>query len=134
VVGIGGDVSMRLDRRYGDHQVEVMNCVIVRNSVVVLCAIMCLRLCAALSGRWKVVNDGDLVAEINRLAKEEHALERAHAASGLSPEEADRLRVIEVQLELAWDLLRQRRALRHAGRDPNQATVRRIDTVEGYRQ
>jgi hypothetical protein len=95
---------------------------------------MCLRLRAALSGRRKVVNDGDPVAEINRLAREEHALERAHGASGLSDEEPDRLRVIEVQLELAWDLLGQRRALRHAGRDPNQATVRRVDTVEGYRQ
>lgn len=80
------------------------------------------------------MNDSDLVAEINRLAKEEHTLERAHAASGLSPEQADRLRGIEVQLELAWDLLRQRRALRHAGKDPDQATVRGVDTVEGYRQ
>jgi hypothetical protein len=80
------------------------------------------------------VNDSDLVSEINRLAREQHALERSHAEGGLSPEEADRLGDIEVQLELAWDLLRQRRALRHAGRNPNQAKTRPAATVEGYRQ
>jgi membrane-bound ClpP family serine protease len=110
------------------------NCVIVPICVAVSRAIIVFAPLRGLSGRGKVVNDCDLVAEINRLAKEEHALERVHAASGLSPEEAARLRVIEVQLDLAWDLLRQRRALRHAGRDPNQATVRQVDTVEGYRQ
>jgi hypothetical protein len=82
------------------------------------------------------VNDSDLVSEINRLAREEHqhALERSHAEGGLSPEEMDRLADIEVQLELAWDLLRQRRALRHAGQNPDQAKTRPAATVEGYRQ
>ena len=80
------------------------------------------------------MNDDDLVADINRLAREQHALELAHAQGGLSPEDADRLRDIEVQLELSWDLLRQRRALRHAGRDPDQAKTRPVVTVEGYRQ
>jgi hypothetical protein len=80
------------------------------------------------------VTDGDLLAEINRLAREQHGLERSHAQRGLSPEEAGRLRDIEVQLELCWDLLRQRRALRHAGLDPNNARPRPVTTVEGYRQ
>jgi hypothetical protein len=83
------------------------------------------------------VNDSDLVSEINRLAREEHqhALERSHAEGGLSHEEMDRLADIEVQLELAWDLLRQRRALRHAtGQNPDQAKTRSAATAEGYRQ
>jgi hypothetical protein len=80
------------------------------------------------------VNDADLVAEINRLAGELHALERAHSTRGLSGEEAVRLGSIEAQLEVVWDLLRQRRALRHAGLNPNQAVPRPVDTVEGYRQ
>lgn len=50
------------------------------------------------------------------------------------PEEADRLRDNEFQLELSWDLVRQRRALRHAGRYPDQTAARPVATVEGYRQ
>jgi hypothetical protein len=98
---------------------------------------MCVRLVAPYcrsSGRREVVNDSDLVTEINRLARNQHALELSHAQGGLSPEEANRLRDIEVQIELSWDLLRQRRALRHAGQDPDQAKTRPVATVEGYRQ
>jgi hypothetical protein len=80
------------------------------------------------------VNDADLIAEINRLAGELHALERGHLARGLSTEDGVRLCSIEIQLEVVWDLLRQRRALRHAGQDPNQAGPRPVDTIEGYRQ
>ncbi len=53
---------------------------------------------------------------------------------GLSPDEAERLKAIEVTLDQLWDLLRQRRALRGAGRDPDQAGIRPEGTVEEYRQ
>ena len=52
---------------------------------------------------------------------------------GLADEEK-RLRGIELTLDQLWDLLRQRRALRSAGRDPDQAAVRPEGTVEDYRQ
>jgi hypothetical protein len=39
-----------------------------------------------------------------------------------------------VALDQCWDLLRQRRAKRHAGQDPDQAHVRDASTVEGYQQ
>ena len=37
-------------------------------------------------------------------------------------------------LDQCWDLLRQRRALIDAGRDPGGASVRGVDTVEHYKQ
>ena len=48
--------------------------------------------------------------------------------------ETERLRAVEVELDQCWDLLRQRRALRDAGADPNQAKARDADTVERYQQ
>ena len=35
-------------------------------------------------------------------------------------------------LDRFWDLLRQRRALREFGRDPDEASTRDEGTVEGY--
>ena len=46
----------------------------------------------------------------------------------------ERLRAVEVELDRCWDLLRQRRALRDAGGDPEQAHVRDANTVERYWQ
>ena len=45
-----------------------------------------------------------------------------------------RLRELEVQLDQCWDLLRQRRARRHAGQDPDAAEARDEGVVEGYQQ
>ena len=45
-----------------------------------------------------------------------------------------RLAHIEETLDQCWDLLRQRRALREFGRDPDDATVREVDVVEDYEQ
>lgn len=74
------------------------------------------------------------VARISRLADEEHELERSRSGVGLSDDELSRLRQIEVALDQCWDLLRQRRARRAAGQDPDEATVRPENVVEGYRQ
>lgn len=78
-------------------------------------------------------SDEDLHRRISALAQEEHALQRAHATGeGLSDAERRRLRAIEVQLDQAWDLLRQREALRNAGMNPATAGERDAATVEGY--
>jgi hypothetical protein len=78
--------------------------------------------------------DEELVAQISALAEEEQRLEEAHVGEGLSDEERTRLRTIEVTLDQLWDTLRQRRAKRQAGRDPDEATGRSAETVEGYLQ
>jgi hypothetical protein len=51
-----------------------------------------------------------------------------------TPEDVTRLALIEETLDQCWDLLRQRRALREFGRDPEEAEVRDVDTVERYEQ
>ena len=76
--------------------------------------------------------DEDLHARIEELAHEEHRLRSAHVGTGLSAEEAARLTEIEVALDKAWDLLRQREARRSAGQDPSVAEERSATTVEGY--
>ena len=80
------------------------------------------------------MDDEEIFSRINRLVDEEHRLERDAAGEGLSPEEREHLRELEVALDQCWDLLRQRRARRHAGADPAEAQVRPPETVEGYRQ
>jgi hypothetical protein len=80
------------------------------------------------------VDDHEIIARIGNLAEEEQRLEEQHVGEGLSEEEEARMRSLEVTLDRMWDLLRQRRALRSAGRSPDEATLRSEGTVEGYRQ
>jgi Protein of unknown function (DUF2630) len=71
---------------------------------------------------------------IETLIAREHEL-RSHAEGrGLNEEEQQELRAAEVRLDQLWDLLRQRRALRAAGADPEGAHIRSEDVVEHYRQ
>ncbi len=80
------------------------------------------------------MNDEEIVNQISKLADEEHRLEGAHVGEGLTPQQEEQLRTIEVALDQCWDLLRQRRARRSAGQDPDEATVRSAPVVEDYRQ
>ncbi len=80
------------------------------------------------------MDDTDIVRRISKLSEEEHGLERAHEGEELSGQELDRLHEIEVALDQCWDLLRQRRARRNAGQDPDDVEVRPESIVEGYRQ
>ena len=76
----------------------------------------------------------EIVRRISELVDDEHALERAHTGTPPSAEEVARLEAIEVALDQCWDLLRQRRARRDAGQDPDDAQVRPETIVEGYQQ
>ena len=81
------------------------------------------------------MNDEALIQRIGALVEEEHALERALAQEPDSTPEADqRLQELEVALDQCWDLLRQRRARRGAGDDPEAASARPADVVEHYQQ
>ena len=80
-----------------------------------------------------MTND-DAVMGIEQLAHEEHALREAEGHRSLSEEERKRLIWLEQRLDQCWDLLRQRRALIDAERDPGEASVRAIETVEHYQQ
>jgi hypothetical protein len=80
-----------------------------------------------------LTND-DAVMGIEQLAHEEHALREEEGHRSLSDDERRRLAWLEQRLDQCWDLLRQRRALIDAGRDPAEATVRGVTTVEHYQQ
>ena len=80
------------------------------------------------------MKDDEIIGRISELADEEQRLEERHVGEGLSPEEQARREELEVTLDRMWDLLRQRRALRRAGRDPDEAIERSEGTVEGYLQ
>jgi Protein of unknown function (DUF2630) len=67
---------------------------------------------------------------IQQLAAEAH---RIYGRGVLEPGDQERLRRIRLELDQCWDLVRQRLALREAGRDPAQAQVRPSDVVESYK-
>jgi Protein of unknown function (DUF2630) len=86
--------------------------------------------------RSLAMDDQQLLDSINDLVGEEERLLHAHEAEGegLSPEEHARLEEVRVQLDRCWDLLRQRRSREQYGLDPDEASPRDADTVEGYEQ
>ncbi len=80
-----------------------------------------------------MTTDADIRARIGGLVGEEKELRQRLAAGEISREEEhQRLRDLEAQLDQCWDLLRQREALRDAGRDENRAEVRSAKVVEDY--
>jgi hypothetical protein len=76
-----------------------------------------------------------MIRGIDELVEEEHRLHaRSSMGHPLGREDQQRLEELEVRLDQCWDLLRQRRARRNAGRDPDEVTVRPADVVEHYQQ
>ena len=75
-------------------------------------------------------SDEGVLKRIERLVTEEQEL-RAHPAPG---GDAQRLESLQVELDQCWDLLRQRRARREFGEDPDAAKVRPASVVENYEQ
>jgi Protein of unknown function (DUF2630) len=84
------------------------------------------------------MGDESIAARIDRLVAEEHELRGREQIDSSDPHalegDRERLRTVEVELDRCWDLLRQRRALREAGADPDEAAVRDAETVERYQQ
>ena len=75
--------------------------------------------------------DQPVLNYIQRLVEEEHRLheQRAHPKT-----DRKRLSQVQVELDQCWDLLRQRRALREVGLDPDDAEVRPPQVVENYEE
>jgi hypothetical protein len=76
-----------------------------------------------------MATDQSVLAHIKDLADEEH---RLYEKGDLSEEEQQRLKDINVALDQYWDLLRQRRAKREFGENPDEAEIRRPGIVEEY--
>jgi hypothetical protein len=80
------------------------------------------------------VDDPQIHDSIDRMVAEEHKLWEREAAGDASDSDRQRLEALRVSLDQCWDLLRQRRARRDAGQDPEGADLRRAEVVERYEQ
>ncbi len=80
------------------------------------------------------MNDQQILDEIQRLVAEEHQLLEKAEGADLPESDHGRLRALEVSLDQCWDLLRQRRARREFGQNPNNAEARDSTTVERFQQ
>jgi hypothetical protein len=81
------------------------------------------------------MDDQQILGQIQKLIQTEHEL-RAKVADGelSGPDERSQLRAAEEALDQCWDLLRQRRAQRETGGNPDAAEARPASEVEGYLQ
>lgn len=80
------------------------------------------------------MDDRDILKNINALVDEEHELMQQAEQGGLDDEERARMHELQVQLDQCWDLLRQRRARREFGLNPEEVQVRDPNIVEHYQQ
>ncbi len=78
--------------------------------------------------------DQPVLGRIQQLVEEEHRLYEQGEKRTLDDADRQKLATVQVELDRCWDLLRQRRALRVAGLDPDQAEVRPAKVVESYEQ
>jgi hypothetical protein len=78
--------------------------------------------------------DEQVHGEIERLVAEEHDLWQRESAGQATDDDRRRLESVKVALDQCWDVLRQRRALRESGANPDRAAVRSPEVVERYEQ
>ena len=81
------------------------------------------------------MDEHEILERVRTLVDQEHRLRQRTAAGELSTtEEQAQLAQLEAALDQAWDLLRQRRARQQYGANPDGASPRAINEVEGYLQ
>jgi Protein of unknown function (DUF2630) len=80
------------------------------------------------------VEDPQIHGAIDRMVAEEHELWQRESAGEATDSDRQRLAALRVSLDQCWDLLRQRRARRDAGRSPEGAELRPPEVVERYQQ
>jgi len=79
----------------------------------------------------KTTADQSVLAHIKQLTEKE---EHLYGKEDLTDEDVKDLHNVKSELDQYWDLLRQRRAFRDAGEDPNRAKIRSSDTIENYKE
>jgi hypothetical protein len=80
------------------------------------------------------MDDDQIHGHIEQLVSEEHQLWSRESSGQATDDDRRRLDQVKVSLDQCWDLLRQRRALREEGGNPEDARVRSEDVVERYEQ
>jgi hypothetical protein len=79
-------------------------------------------------------DEAQIHGRIEQLVAEERELWERGSAGNSRDGDRQRLQELKIALDQYWDLLRQRRALRESGQDPDAAELRGRDVVEGYEQ
>jgi hypothetical protein len=78
------------------------------------------------------MKEKEILEHIRKMTEEEQKLYAR--GNEITDEEKSTLSALEVQLDQYWDLLRQRRAKKEFGQNPDKAELRGPDTVENYEQ
>ena len=78
--------------------------------------------------------DAQIHGTIEQLVAEEHELWERESTGNANDADRKRLQALKISLDQCWDFLRQRRALREAGLDPDAAQGRSEEVVEHYEQ
>jgi hypothetical protein len=82
-------------------------------------------------GRIVGMDEKDILSRIHELVDEEHQLRET---GDHTDEQRSRMNELEAHLDQCWDLLRQRRAKRQYGENPDEAAPRPEPQVESYLQ
>lgn len=77
------------------------------------------------------MEDKKVLDHIKKIAEEES---RLYSKENLTDKEVKELHEMKVELDQCWDFLRQRNALKNAGKNPDQASIRPPNVVENYKQ
>ncbi|GAB1817022.1 DUF2630 family protein [Herbidospora sp. RD11066] len=80
------------------------------------------------------MQDKEILGRIGDLIDEEHELRSRISSGEASADDHGRIKNLEESLDQCWDLLRQRRARRGVGENPDGAAARPVSEVEGYIQ
>jgi hypothetical protein len=75
--------------------------------------------------------DQSVLIHIKQLTEKE---EHLYGKADLNDADVKDLHAVQSELDQYWDLLRQRRAFRNAGDDPNRAKMRSSETIENYKE
>ncbi|MFZ0453441.1 MAG: DUF2630 family protein [Ignavibacteriaceae bacterium] len=78
-----------------------------------------------------MMEDKKVLDHIKKIAEEES---RLYSKENLTDKEVKELHEMKVELDQCWDFLRQRNALKNAGKNPDQASIRPPNVVENYKQ
>lgn len=78
------------------------------------------------------MRENEILDLIKKMTEEEQRL--YSKGNEITDEERSTLDSLRVQLDQYWDLLRQRRARKEFGDDPDKAKLRGPGTVENYEQ
>ena len=70
------------------------------------------------------MDDDQIHGRIEQLVSEEHQLWNRESSGQATDEDRQRIDALKVSLDQCWDLLRQRRALREEGGNPDDAQAR----------